>query len=72
MKDLNILKNLIVEMTLQGAPNEEINRVIEYTRSVIALHQAEILRIKAEQDNCIQEYMTKYFVYPETKENGTV
>lgn len=59
-KEKNVISNLITDMTLKGASQEELDRAIRYSMVVIDSEKNELNYKQSEKDNNIVELKKKY------------
>lgn len=69
-KQMGMVSNLITDMTLQGAPDNEIARAVKHSMVVIDAAKHRLDYKQSEQDNGIAELKTKY--QPKYDDDGNV
>ena len=69
-KEMGIVSNLITDMTLQGAPNQELVRAVKHSMVVIDATKHNLDYKQSEKDNGIAELKEKY--QPKYDDNGNV
>ena len=70
--EMGKISNLITDMTLKGAPEEEIVRAVKHSMVVIDAHKHKLDYKQSEKDNGIAELRTKYqgYVDEDGKQRG--
>ena len=68
-KEMGIISNLITDMTLRGAPPEDLERAVRHSMVVIDAEKHKLDYKRSEKENGIQELKRKYQI--RTEEDGT-
>lgn len=68
-KEMGIISNLITDMTLRGAPTEDLERAVRHSMVVIDAEKHKLDYKRSEKENGIQELKRKYQI--RTEEDGT-
>lgn len=66
-KQLDVISNLITDMTIKGATDEELFRAVKHSMVVIDAVKHELDYKQSEEDNDIESLKKKY----RSKEDGT-
>lgn len=69
-REMGIVSNLIMDMTLKGAPESEIARAVKHSMVVIDAAKHELDYKQSEKDNGIKELKKKWQTDPETGKSG--
>lgn len=67
---MGLVSNLITDMTIKGAPNEEIARAVKHSMVVIDAEKHKLNWTQSARDNGIQQLMKKYQSKPDGKVGG--
>ena len=69
-KEMGIISNLITDMTLRGAPPEDLERAVRHSMVVIDAEKHKLDYKRSEKENGIQELKRKYQIRTLTDEKG--
>lgn len=69
-KEMGIISNLITDMTLRGAPPEDLERAVRHSMVVIDAEKHKLDYKRSEKENGIQELKHKYQIRTLTDEKG--
>jgi hypothetical protein len=67
---MGLVSNLITDMTIKGAPNDEIARAVKHSMVVIDAEKHKLNWTQSARDNGIQQLMKKYQSKPDGKAGG--